>query len=110
MLPRFISFLLLLALATACSQKPAGKSSQRAASFDSTKVPKSISQVLATRTPEWMKIPGVIGTGETKKDDAPAIMIMVDTLTESLRRTLPSKVEGYSIVIEQTGKVIPLNR
>jgi len=106
---RFISLFLLLPAATVCSQKPAGKSSQRAA-YDSTKVLKSISQVLATYTPEWMKISGVIGTGETKKDNAPAIMIMVDTLTDSLRSSLPSSVEGYSVVIEQTGKVVPLNR
>jgi len=55
-----------------------------------------------------MKLRGVIGAGETKKDDRPAIMIFVDTLTDELRAKLPSEVEGYPVVIEQSGNVVPL--
>jgi hypothetical protein len=67
-----------------------------------------ITEVLSAHTAEWMKLPGVIGTGETKKDDQPAIMIFIDTLTDELRSKLPSQVDGYSVVIEQSGKIVPL--
>jgi hypothetical protein len=69
---------------------------------------KPITEVLSAHTVEWMKLPGVIGTGETKKDDQPAIMIFVDTLNDELRSKLPTQVDGYSVVIEQSGKIVPL--
>ena len=67
-----------------------------------------IFNVLANHTAEWMNIPGVIGTGETKKENHPAIIIFVDSLTDTLASQLPSSVEGYQVVIEQSGKVVTL--
>jgi hypothetical protein len=64
-----------------------------------------IAKVLSSHTAEWMKMPGVIGTGETMHDGKPAIMIFVDTMTDELRQTLPTQVDGYPIVIEKTGSV-----
>jgi hypothetical protein len=101
-----ISWLFVALLAIACSPRP----SEDHTITSTTNSLKPIATVLATHTPEWMKIPGVVGIGETKKDTIPAIMIMVDTLTDSLRNSLPSIVEGYSIVIEQAGKITPLSR
>jgi hypothetical protein len=72
---------------------------------DSTKPVKPIAFVLAAHTDTWMKIPGVEGTGETKMDGKPAILIFVDTLTDSLRSQLPQSVEGYPIVIQESGEI-----
>ena len=38
---------------------------------------KPVSEVLSAHTEEWMKLRGVIGAGETKKDDRPAIMAAI---------------------------------
>lgn len=63
------------------------------------------SEVLASHTPDWMNIPGVTGTGEWQKDGKPAILIFVDSLTDSLKSQLPTEVEGYPVVIKESGKV-----
>ena len=64
-----------------------------------------IDSFLATHADSWMMLPGVTGTGETQKDGKPAILILVDTLTDSLKARLPSEVKGYSVVIQQTGVI-----
>ena len=70
---------------------------------------KPISEVLSTHTPDWLRIQGVIGSGETMVDGDTAIMIFVDTVTDELRTKLPKRVDGYPVVIEQSGKVVPLH-
>jgi hypothetical protein len=67
---------------------------------------KPISEVLANHTPGWMNIPGVTGTGEGQKDGKPAILIFVDSLTDSLKSQLPTNVDGYSVMIKGSGRVI----
>jgi len=64
-----------------------------------------ISEVLAAHTPDWMKLTGVIGTGETRKDGKPAIMIFTDSLSPEAKAKLPTQVEGYPVVIQETGTV-----
>jgi hypothetical protein len=93
------SAILALLFLIACTPRPMDQNSDTR---------KPVSEVLNAHTSEWMKLPGVIGTGETKKEGQPAIMIFVDTLTDELRSKLPSQVEGYPIVIEQSGKIVPL--
>ncbi len=66
---------------------------------------KPISEVLANHTPGWMNIPGVTGTGEGEKDGKPAILIFVDSLTDSLNQRLPVNVEGYSVKVKESGRV-----
>jgi len=65
----------------------------------------SITNILAAHTREWMKIPGVIGTGEGRQDSRPAIVIFVEKNTSDLRGTLPHEVEGFPVVIEETGSI-----
>ena len=66
---------------------------------------RTITEVLAAYTDEWMKIEGVQGTGQTEKNGKPALMILVDTLTPALSAKLPKVVEGYPVVIHQSGTV-----
>ncbi len=67
-----------------------------------------ITTVIESYKAEWMNKPGVIGVGEGRQDGKPAIMILVDSLTPSVRASLPETVEGYSVMIEETGVVRPL--
>lgn len=67
-----------------------------------------ISEVLAAHTDAWMHLNGVTGTGETRKDDKPAILILVDSVTDSLKAKLPTNMEGYLVVVQATGRIVPL--
>ncbi len=66
---------------------------------------KPIAEVLANHTPAWMNIPGVTGTGEGEKDGKPAILIFVDSLTDSLKSQLPVNVDGYPVVVKGVGTI-----
>ncbi len=75
---------------------------------DSIKAPKSkmtITQVLEKYTDEWMKIPGVIGTGQSETDGKPSITVFVDTKTDVIEKKIPETVEGFKVVIEVTGEI-----
>ena len=72
--------------------------------------PIPLAKVIESHKTEWMRIAGVNGVGETEKDGKPAVLILVDTLTKSLKSKLPSKADGYAIVIDEIGVVRPLPR
>jgi hypothetical protein len=65
-----------------------------------------ITDVLAAHTPELMKIPGVVGTAESRLGDGrPCVLVMVATLTPELKRALPRELEGYPVKIQETGEI-----
>jgi hypothetical protein len=66
--------------------------------------PKTIQQVLKEHTDEWMSIPGVVGTAIGKFEGKPCIKILVVKVTKELTEKIPSRVEGYPVVIEETGE------
>ena len=66
---------------------------------------KPISEVLANHTQAWMNIPGVTGTGEGEQNGKPAILIFIDSLTDSLKSQLPVSVEGYPVVVKGVGTI-----
>ncbi len=96
-----IGFTWLALFFVCCAAHPANKGSQP----DSATSQKPLAEVLSEHTAEWMNIQGVEGTGETLKDGRPAIIIFVDSVTNSLRAQLPNEVEGYSVVLEPSGRV-----
>jgi hypothetical protein len=65
----------------------------------------TISQVLSQHTKEWMQLPGVTGTGEGEKDGKPAVIIFVEHSSKELQAKLPQEMNGYPVVIEETGRV-----
>ena len=64
---------------------------------------KTIDQVLKERTDEWMAIPGVEGAAIGLFEGKPCIKILSSLDPEQLRTNIPESVEGYPVVIEQTG-------
>lgn len=65
---------------------------------------KTIEQVQEEHTDEWMAIPGVEGTAIGLFDGKPCIKVFTSSKTQQLRAKIPSIVEGYPVIIEETGE------
>lgn len=64
---------------------------------------KTIEQVLKENTDRWMSINGVVGTALGECKGKPCIKVLVDKKTSELIEKIPSTIEGYPVVIEETG-------
>ena len=92
---------LVIALAVGC----------RAASHEDGPVTRPIAEVLAAHTPDLMKIPGVVGTAESRLPDGrPCVLVLVAKLTPELARALPHELEGYPVKIQETGEIHAMPR
>lgn len=66
---------------------------------------KSIEDVLQRHTKELMSLPGVIGTAQGLSNNKPCIKVFVIKKTDELKRTVPEKIEGHPVEIEETGEI-----
>jgi hypothetical protein len=64
---------------------------------------KSIRQVLKENTDAWMATPGVEGTAIGLYKGKPCIKIFTSVKAQELRGKIPPAVDGYPVMIEQTG-------
>ena len=64
-----------------------------------------IADVLCEHTNSWMALPGVVGTAQGEQDGKPCIMVLVVELTDDLRAQIPNELDGYTIVISETGEI-----
>ena len=64
---------------------------------------KTIEQVQEAHTPEWMAIPGVEGTAIGLCKGKPCIKVFASVKPQKLKGKIPSSVEGYPVIIEETG-------
>jgi hypothetical protein len=64
---------------------------------------RSIEQVQEEHTDEWMTIPGIVGTAIGLYEGKPCIKIFTSLKPQQLKDKIPSKIEGYSVIIEETG-------
>jgi hypothetical protein len=71
---------------------------------------RSVEQVQEAHTDEWMAIPGVEGVAIGLFEDKPCIKILSSKKAEELRARIPSLVEGYPVIIEETGTFRALER
>ncbi len=62
-----------------------------------------IEQVQEEHTDQWMAIPGVEGTAIGLYKGKPCIKVFSSIEPQKLRDKIPSSVEGYPVIIEQTG-------
>jgi hypothetical protein len=70
-----------------------------------TQVPKKpIEQVLKEHTGDLMSLPGVVGTGQGLCSGQPCIKVFVSKKTAKLEKRIPKNLEGYPVVIQETGK------
>ena len=64
---------------------------------------RTIEQVQEEHTDEWMAIPGVEGTAIGLFEGKPCIKIFTSRKPQEVRGKIPSTVEGYRVIIEETG-------
>ena len=64
---------------------------------------RTIEQVQEEQTDDWMAIPGVEGTAIGLFEGKPCIKIFTSLKPKELRDKIPSTVEGYPVIIEETG-------
>lgn len=64
---------------------------------------KTIEQVQQENTDEWMAIPGVEGTAIGLFKGRPCIRIFISSKPKEIREKIPPTVEGYPVIIEETG-------
>ena len=64
---------------------------------------RTIEQVQEAHTDEWMAIPGVEGIAIGLFEGKPCIMILTSSKPQQLKDKIPPTVEGYPVIIEETG-------
>ncbi|MDA3833309.1 MAG: hypothetical protein PF495_07925 [Spirochaetales bacterium] len=71
---------------------------------------KDINTVLQDHDKELLAIPGVVGVyvGLLPDDKTPCLKVMVVKETEDLKRLIPKSIEGYPVLIEESGVIRPL--
>jgi hypothetical protein len=65
----------------------------------------TISEVPAERSPELMSIPGVVATPQGLCNDTPCIKVYVREKTPDLDQKIPKTLNGYRVVMEETGEI-----
>ena len=71
---------------------------------------RTIEQVQEEHTDAWMAIPGVEGTAIGLSEGKPCIKIFTSGKPQQLRDKIPSTVEGYNVIIEETGEFRALDQ
>ncbi len=66
---------------------------------------KTIEDVLREHTKDLMTIHGVVGTAQGLCDDKPCIKVYVLKKTAELVQKIPDILEGYPVMIEETGEI-----
>ncbi len=66
---------------------------------------KTIEEVLKEHTEELMSIPGVVGIGQGLCNNKPCIKVFVIEKTPELEQEIPSSLEGYPVMIVETGEI-----
>ena len=102
------SILILLLLSVACHtpRQPAAEQTGQQESMTR----KDINHVLRDHDQELMAIPGVVGVavGLMPDDKTLCLKVLVIKETEDLKERIPKTLEGYPVMIEESGVIRPL--
>ncbi len=99
--------LVLLAGAFACSRAQPGGTGGAGGAGGATVAVKSIEDVLAAHTDSLMKLPGVVGTAVGLCDGERCIKVLVADSSSRTKGRIPSRLEGYRVVVDVTGPIQP---
>jgi hypothetical protein len=66
-------------------------------------VRKSIVEVLKSHTDELMAIPGVVGVAEGESQGRPCIKVFVTDQSSKFLRKLPGMIDGYRLLVVESG-------
>jgi hypothetical protein len=95
-----ICLIFILISSTACANKEVDN-----LQGENTMAAKTIEEVLKKHTEDLMSIPGVVGTAQGLCDNKPCIKVFVIKKTPDLDQKIPANLEGYPVVMEETGKI-----
>ena len=99
--------IMLLSMACPASrQSPVDQPSQQ-----ESMARKDINDVLREHDQELMAIPGVVGVyiGLLPDNKTRCLKVMVVKETEELKKKIPKSLDGYSVLIEESGVIRPLD-
>lgn len=65
----------------------------------------TIEEVKSKYTEKIMKIPGVIGLGIGEEEGETVIKVFVVKKAEEVQRRVPDRLEGYRVVLMETGTI-----
>jgi hypothetical protein len=68
---------------------------------------KTIEEALKEHTEELMALSGVVGTAQGLCDGQPCIKVFVVRARPALAQKIQAILAGYSVVVEETGKIRP---
>ena len=66
---------------------------------------RKIEEVLREHTDSLLSIPGVVGTAQGQYEGSPCISVFVSNKTPDLLKKIPSAIEGYTVVVKETGEI-----
>ena len=66
---------------------------------------RSIDEVLAAHSDSLLALPGVVGTAIGVSDGERCIKVMVADSSAATKSRIPSRLEGYRVVVEVTGTI-----
>ena len=93
----------ILSIATTCSLVGCFCGNVSKAEKEDHMPGKSIERVLNERADEWMAIDGVAGTAIGTFEGKPCIKIFTCSKPQELQTKIPSTIENYPVIIEETG-------
>ncbi len=102
------SALIVILLSIACSANIRSQVNQTRQQESMTR--KDINAVLKDHEKELLTIPGVVGVyiGLLPDDKTLCLKVMVVKESEDLKRRIPKSIEGYPVLIEESGVIRPL--
>ena len=102
------SGLAVILLSVACSAAMRSPVNQTGKQESMTR--KDINAVLKDHDKELLAVPGVVGVyvGLLPDDKTPCLKVMVVKETEDLKGRIPKSIEGYPVLIEESGVIRPL--
>ena len=65
---------------------------------------KPIESVLKEYTPILMALPGVVGTAQGKYQGKPCIKVFTAKMRPELLGQIPPLLDGYRVIVEETGE------
>lgn len=63
----------------------------------------AVKAVLKKHSGRLMALPGVVGTGLAQSEGRPCIKVFVSARTADVQAKIPEALEGYPVVVEETG-------
>jgi hypothetical protein len=70
----------------------------------------TVEEALKNNADRLMSIPGVVGAAVGECGGKPCIRVLVDRKTAELMKIIPSMLEGFPVVVEETGPIGPMDR